>query len=213
MFTQTKLSYKYDALEPVIDAQTMEVHYTKHHQGYTHKLNMALQGHELEGDTIEQVFSQASSLSPAVRNNGGGYHNHNLFWQSMTPVKESAGQLEDLMQAKEGDPLFSLKQALDNEFGSIENFKKEFTQAAETHFGSGWSWLVKQDDGKLEIGSTQNQESPLMDDVSLQGVPLLLIDVWEHAYYLKYQNRRVDYVENFWQIINWLKIAERLAEK
>ena len=213
MFTQSPLPYEFDALEPVIDAKTMELHYSKHHQGYTQKLNQALADHSLAEADIETIFSQVSELPMAVRNNGGGYHNHLLFWQSMVPVKESSEQFRVLMQKSTDGGLSQLKQILDRDFGSIDKFKHKFSQAAETQFGSGWAWLVKQVDGKLVIGSTSNQDSPLMDDVSLQGQPLLLLDVWEHAYYLKYQNRRVDYVANFWQIVSWSKIAERLEEE
>jgi len=212
MFALPKLQYKFDALEPVIDAQTMELHYSKHHRSYTQKLNDALMKHKgLAEASIEEILGQ-KNLPLVLRNNGGGYYNHTLFWESITPSAISAAQLTELTQGSTSSQYSRLKQALDRDFKSVENFKKDFSQAAETQFGSGWAWLVEQQDGRLVVGSTPNQDSPLMVDIQLHGRPLLLLDVWEHAYYLKYQNRRVDYVANFWQIVNWIKVLERLTD-
>ena len=194
-FELPKLDYAYDALEPYIDAKTMEIHHSKHHGGYTTKLNKALEGTDYANQDIENVLKKVSDLPTAVRNNGGGYYNHNLYWKVMSP---SGG----------GSPSGDLLKALEKEFGSFENFKETFTQAALNRFGSGWAWLVN-DNGKLMVTSTPNQDNPLMDVSDPQGVPLLGIDVWEHAYYLKYQNKRADYVNAFWNIVNWDEVSAR----
>ncbi len=187
-FELPTLNYSYDALEPMIDARTMEIHHTKHHAAYTSNLNAAIAGSADEKKTIEQILT-AETLAPAVRNNGGGYYNHNLYWELLAP----GGSPE---------PQGDLKKAIVNDFGSVDAFKEAFTKAAITRFGSGWAWLVK-NDGKLLVGSTPNQDNPLMKVSDIKGIPILGIDVWEHAYYLNYQNRRPDYVEAFWKLINW----------
>ena len=194
-FELPKLSYGYAALEPYIDARTMEIHHTKHHGAYTTNLNAALQGTEWEGKTIEEIMAGISKLPVAVRNNGGGYYNHNLYWELLTPggSKEPKGALLD---------------ALSESFGSVAGFKEAFVKAALTRFGSGWAWLLLSDN-KLAVSSTPNQDNPLMDVAEVKGTPLLGIDVWEHAYYLNYQNRRPDYVEAFWNLINWDEVARR----
>ncbi|MFC2079933.1 superoxide dismutase [Bacteroidota bacterium] len=197
-FKLPELTYDYNALEPNIDARTMEIHHTKHHAAYTAKLNDAVTGSELEGKSIEELLSSISTLSVAVRNNGGGYFNHNLFWEVMSPA---GGGLP------EGD----LAAAIERDFGSFEAFKTEFNNAAATRFGSGWAWLVKLSDGKLAVTSTANQDNPLMDIADVKGTPILGLDVWEHAYYLNYQNRRPDYIGAFWNVVNWNEVASRFA--
>ncbi|AQX04570.1 superoxide dismutase [Elizabethkingia meningoseptica] len=192
-FELPKLGYAYDALEPIIDAQTMEIHYSKHHQAYVDNLNKAIAGTELEGKTIEEVIKEASD-KPAVRNNGGGHFNHTLFWEILTPGG-----------AKE--PVGKVKEAIDN-YGGFEKFKTEFAEAAKTRFGSGWAWLIKNADGSVSVGSTANQDSPITPGAGVAGTPVLGIDVWEHAYYLKYQNKRPDYVTAFFDVINWDKVEE-----
>lgn len=197
MFTLPELGYSYDALEPHIDAQTMEIHYTKHHQGYVNKLNAALEGHEdLQSKSIEELLSNLESLPKeiqgAVRNNGGGHYNHSLFWSVMAP---NAG----------GEPQGELADMINQSFGSFDNFKTEFAKAAATRFGSGWAWLVKTDSG-LEITSTANQDNPVMEGKT----PILGLDVWEHAYYLKYQNKRPDYIENWFNVVDWKAVATKL---
>jgi superoxide dismutase, Fe-Mn family len=187
-FVLPKLNFAYDALEPLIDARTMEIHHGKHHAAYTTNLNNAIAGTALENKSIDELLKGAE-LAPAVRNNGGGFYNHNLYWDILAP----GGSPEP-----EGD----LKKQIVNDFGSVDAFKEQFTKAAITRFGSGWAWLVKQD-GKLVVGSTPNQDNPLMNVSEVKGVPILGVDVWEHAYYLNYQNRRPDYVEAFWKLINW----------
>ncbi len=194
-FELTKLGYDYTALEPAIDARTMEIHHTKHHAGYTNNLNAAVTGTELEGKSIEDILSGVSKLSVAVRNNGGGYYNHNLYWEVMAPG--GSNQPEGL-----------LLDAINDSFGSVKNFQEAFVKAAVTRFGSGWAWLVLQDK-KLAVSSTPNQDNPLMDIAEVKGTPILGIDVWEHAYYLNYQNRRPDYVNAFWNLINWDEVARR----
>jgi len=194
-FQLPELNYKFDALEPYIDAKTMEIHHDKHHAAYTTNLNAALAGSASEGKTIEEIFAAISAQPIAVRNNGGGFYNHNLYWDVMAPGGA---------KLPEGD----LKKALDNTFGSYQNFKEAFTKAALTRFGSGWAWLVKQGDS-LVISSTPNQDNPLMDVAEVKGIPVLGIDVWEHAYYLNYQNRRPDYVEAFFNVVNWDEVARR----
>ncbi|MBZ4676753.1 MAG: superoxide dismutase [Anaerophaga sp.] len=195
-FELPKLDYAYDALEPYIDARTMEIHHTKHHGGYTSKLNAAIEGTDLEGKSIEELLSNVSKHSTAVRNNGGGYYNHNLFWKVMAP---DAG----------GKPEGELLAAIEKDFGSFDQFKETFNNAAATRFGSGWAWLVKQNNGKLVVGSTANQDNPLMDVSELKGTPILGLDVWEHAYYLKYQNKRPEYIDAFWNVVNWDEVAKR----
>ncbi len=194
-FELPKLEYDYSALEPHIDARTMEIHHTKHHQGYTDNLNKAVQGSNLEGKSIEEILQNVSSQSAAVRNNGGGFYNHNLYWKILAPGGSST---------PEGD----LLEALNKSFNSVENFRDAFVQAALTRFGSGWAWLVLQNN-KLVISSTPNQDNPLMDVAEVQGTPILGVDVWEHAYYLKYQNKRADYVDAFWSLINWDEVTRR----
>ena len=189
------LNYSYDALEPVIDAKTMEIHHSKHHAAYTVNFNAAVQEAAMEGKKVEELMATISTLPAAVRNNGGGYYNHNLYWEIMTP----GGAIQP-----EGD----LLKAINNSFESFDNFKATFAKAAITRFGSGWAWLVKQGDN-LVVSSTPNQDNPLMDSAEVKGTPLLCIDVWEHAYYLNYQNRRPDYVEAFWKVINWDEVAKR----
>jgi Fe-Mn family superoxide dismutase len=194
-FELPKLSYDYSALEPHIDARTMEIHHTKHHAGYTNNMNNAVAGSALEGKSIEEILKGISGHSTAVRNNGGGYYNHNLYWEVMAPGGSA-------------NPEGELLNALNESFGSIENFREAFVQAALTRFGSGWAWLVLQNN-KLVVSSTPNQDNPLMDVAEIQGTPVLGVDVWEHAYYLNYQNRRPDYVNAFWNLINWDEVARR----
>jgi superoxide dismutase, Fe-Mn family len=191
-FELPKLPYEYDALEPYIDKQTMEIHHTKHHQAYVTNLNKALEGGEGEGKSIEDLMKNISKYPMAVRNNGGGHYNHSLFW---TLMKKGGGEF----------PKGELENALNSSFGSFEQFKKQFSEAAMTRFGSGWAWLIT-NNGKLEITSTQNQDNPLMDVAEKKGNPILGLDVWEHAYYLKYQNKRAEYVENWWNVVNWEEV-------
>ncbi|MFB6320463.1 superoxide dismutase [Saccharicrinis sp. FJH54] len=188
------LGYDYSALEPHIDARTMEIHHTKHHAAYTSKLNDAVENTDLANKSIEEIFAGVSKLSPAVRNNGGGFYNHKLFWEWIAPGS-----------GKEMDA--NLKAAIDKAFGSLDKFKEEFSNAAATRFGSGWAWLVKLDNGDLVVTSTPNQDNPLMDVADVKGKPILGLDVWEHAYYLNYQNRRPDYISAFWNVVNWDKVA------
>jgi len=191
-FELPQLPYAYDALEPNIDAQTMEIHHGKHHNGYTNNLNNAIAGTDFEGKTIEEILKSCKD-NPAVRNNGGGFYNHCLFWEVMSP---NGG----------GQPTGELADAIDSSFGSMEGFKEAFSKAAATRFGSGWAWLCVKD-GSLEVCSTANQDNPLMDE-GCGGTPILGLDVWEHAYYLKYQNRRPDYINAFFNVINWDKVSE-----
>jgi len=194
-FQLPELTYAYDALAPHIDARTMEIHHSKHHKGYTTKLNNAIEGTALEGKSINEILSDVSQHSAAVRNNGGGYFNHSLFWSIMSP---NGG----------GEPTGDLAEAINESFDSFEDFKTQFSKAAATQFGSGWAWLgVK--DGKLCVSSTPNQDNPLMDVVDCPCTPILGIDVWEHAYYLNYQNRRPDYIEAFFNVVDWGKVSER----
>lgn len=192
-----ELPYAYDALEPYIDAQTMELHYSKHHKGYFTKFMAAAEGTELVNTPMEKIFAEISKHSEGVRNNGGGYYNHALFWENMTPEQQG-------MPAE-------LKAAIEKDFDSVEAFKNEFGKAAKTRFGSGWAWLLVDKDGSLKVSSTPNQDNPLMDIAEQKGTPLLALDVWEHAYYLHYQNRRADYVDNFWNIVNWSVVNNRLV--
>ncbi len=196
-FELPKLDYAYDALEPHIDARTMEIHHTKHHAGYTNNLNAAIKDTDLSGKSIEQLLSTISKLPVAVRNNGGGFFNHQLFWKVMSP---KGG----------GNPQGEVLQAIEKNFGSFDQFKEKFNHAAATRFGSGWAWLVLQDNHKLVISSTPNQDNPLMDLAEVKGKPILGLDVWEHAYYLKYQNRRPEYIGAFWNVVNWDEVAARL---
>jgi len=197
-FELVTLPYAYDALEPYVDKQTMEIHHSKHHQAYVNNFNNALAGTDLEGKSFEEIFAVVSKYAPAVRNNGGGVWNHNLFWSIMGP---NAG----------GAPKGKLAEAINAAFGSFDEFKKLFSNAAATRFGSGWAWLVVSG-GKLVVASTPNQDNPLMDVAEVKGSPILTLDVWEHSYYLKYQNRRPEYIENWWNVVNWSKVEE-LYEK
>jgi Fe-Mn family superoxide dismutase len=190
-----ELPYDFNALEPYIDAQTMELHYTKHHQGYFNNFMKAADGTELLETPLEEIFATVSQQSDAVRNNGGGLYNHTLFWENMTPSQAEIPA--------------ELKQVIDNDFGSVDAFKEEFGTAAKTRFGSGWAWLAVGSDGKLFVTSTPNQDNPLMDVADKKGTPILGLDVWEHAYYLHYQNRRAEYVDNFWNIVNWEVVKNR----
>jgi len=196
-FTLAPLPYAYDALETYIDAQTMQIHHGKHHQAYVDNLNKAIDGTSNADATLEDLVARAGSISPAVRNNGGGHWNHTFFWESMAPA------------GKGGNPSAALAKAIDTAFGSFESFKEKFAQAGMTRFGSGWAWLLQLADGSLAISSTPNQDNPLMDIAEVKGTPILGVDVWEHAYYLKYQNRRADYLSAFWNVVNWNKVSER----
>ncbi|RKE78800.1 superoxide dismutase [Chryseobacterium sp. AG363] len=192
-FELPKLGYAYDALEPTIDARTMEIHHTKHHQAYIDNLNKAIEGTELAGKTIEEIC-QTGTDKPAVRNNGGGHFNHTLFWEILTP----GGSKE---------PVGNVKTAIEN-YGGLDKFKTDFSEAAKTRFGSGWAWLIKNADGSVSVSSTPNQDNPLMPVADVKGTPVLGLDVWEHAYYLNYQNRRPDYVSAFFDVVNWDKVEE-----
>jgi Fe-Mn family superoxide dismutase len=200
-FTLAPLPYAHDALEPYIDTLTMQIHHGKHHQAYVDNLNKAVAGTENENKTLEELVAVAGSISPAVRNNGGGHWNHTFFWESL----KNPG-LTDVVNAPSG----KLADAINETFGSFDAFKEKFAAAGMTRFGSGWAWLLVKD-GKLEISSTPNQDNPLMDVAEVKGTPVLGVDVWEHAYYLKYQNRRADYLNAFWNVVNWDKVAERLG--
>jgi len=196
-FELPKLPYAYDALEPHIDAQTMEIHHSRHHNAYTTNLNAAIAGTELEGKTIEEILKNLDMTKAAVRNNGGGFYNHNLFWEVMSP---NGG----------GEPTGELAAAITTTFGSFEAFKDAFSKAGAGQFGSGWAWLCVKD-GKLEVCGTPNQDNPLMPGVTCGGTPILGMDVWEHAYYLKYQNKRPDYINAFFNVINWNEVAKRYS--
>lgn len=198
-FELPKLKYSFDALEPHIDAKTMEVHHGKHHAAYTNKLNDAIKGTDMEGKTIENILENLDMSNSAVRNNGGGYYNHNLFWEIMSP---DGG----------GKPEGEVASAIDSAFGSFDAFKEEFSKAAAGQFGSGWAWLCVKDGGKLEICSTPNQDNPLMPETGCSGTPILGLDVWEHAYYLNYQNRRPEYIDAFWNVVNWQEVSSRYAK-
>lgn len=202
-FELPALPYAFDALEPNIDARTMEIHHGKHHAAYTNNLNAALAGTENEGKSIESILANISKLSPAIRNNGGGYYNHNLFWTIMSP--------DGSPTPAEGTEIHA---AITADLGGFDNFKKEFSAAGATRFGSGWAWLSVGEDGKLFVSSSPNQDNPLMDVAEKKGTPILGMDVWEHAYYLNYQNRRPDYIEAFYNVINWEEVNRRyLAAK
>ena len=196
-FKLPSLPYAADALEPHIDAKIMEIHHGKHHNGYTGKLNAAIEGTVLEGKSIEEILGNLDMSNAAIRNNGGGYYNHCLFWEIMGP---DAGEMSS-----------ELSDAIEAAFGSFDAFKDAFSKAAATQFGSGWAWLCVHSDGKLEVCSTPNQDNPLMKDVSCGGTPILGLDVWEHAYYLNYQNRRPDYIEAFFKVVNWSEVSKRYA--
>ncbi|SFW72200.1 superoxide dismutase [Chitinophaga sancti] len=194
-FTLPSLPYATDALEPHIDKQTMEIHHGKHHQAYVDNLNKAIAGTENEHKSLEELVAVAGTLSPAIRNNGGGHWNHSFFWTILAP---NAG----------GEPTGKLADAIKSTFGSFEEFKEKFNAAGTTRFGSGWAWLLVKG-GKLEVSSTPNQDNPLMDVAEVKGTPILGCDVWEHAYYLKYQNRRPDYLKAFWNVVNWDAVSKR----
>ncbi len=191
------LPYAYDALEPYIDARTMEIHYDKHHRTYFNNLVNAIKGTPLENTPVTEIFTSISKQPDAVRNNGGGYYNHNFFWQSLAP--------------KSSGPSVELNVAFTKYFGSFEKFREGFSNAAKTRFGSGWAWLYINSDKALAVGNTPNQDNTLMDISTIKGTPLLTIDVWEHAYYLKYQNKRADYIEAFWSVVNWEEVNKRYA--
>ncbi len=197
-FELPKLPYAYDALEPHIDARTMEIHHSKHHAAYTNNLNAAIAGTDMEGKTIENILINLDKTNAAVRNNGGGFYNHNLFWTIMSP---NGG----------GEPTGELADAIERDFGSFAEFKARFSKAGATQFGSGWAFLCVQKGGKLDICGTPNQDNPLMPGVGCGGTPILAMDVWEHAYYLHYQNRRPDYIEAFFNVINWSEVSRRYA--
>ena len=197
-FTLPQLDYAYDALEPHIDSRTMEIHHSKHHQGYTNKLNAAIEGTNQESKNIRQILTDLDMNNMSLRNNAGGYFNHNLFWEIMNPNNKTEMSNE-------------LSSAIDDSFGNFDNFCASFSNAAATRFGSGWAWLCVKD-GKLEICSTSNQDNPLMPSIGCGGTPILGIDVWEHAYYLNYQNRRPDYVSAFFNVINWGVVSEKFIQ-
>ena len=197
-FELPKLNYAFDALEPNIDAKTMEIHYGKHHNGYTNNLNNIISGTDNEGKSIEDILNSLDLENKGLRNNGGGYYNHNLFWEIMGP---NGG----------GEPTGEIVESINSNFGSFENFKDEFSKAAATRFGSGWAWVCAHNNGKLEICSTANQDNPLMPN-GCGGIPILCIDVWEHAYYLNYQNRRPDYINAFFNVINWEEVNKKFLQ-
>jgi Fe-Mn family superoxide dismutase len=199
-FQQQPLLYKFDALQQAIDTQTMEIHYTKHAAAYCKNLNEAYVA-ELgtQNKSLEEILGSISKYSPKMRNNGGGHYNHEMFWQCMSPNATAK-------------PIGKLSEKINTDFGSFEAFKTQFADAAKTRFGSGWAWLIKTKEGKLAIGSTANQDNPLMDVVELKGKPLLCLDVWEHAYYLRYQNKRADYITNFWNVVDWSFIEKKFME-
>jgi len=192
------LPYAYDALEPYIDARTMEIHYDRHHRAYFNNFITAIKGTNLDVSTIEQIFARVSEAGDAVRNNGGGFYNHVFFWNNLA--------------AKSAGPSPELSAALTKTFGSFDKFRETFSNAAKTRFGSGWAWLYLTADKNLAVGSTPNQDNPLMDVSAIKGIPLLTLDVWEHAYYLKYQNKRADYVDAFWNVVNWEEVSKRYQE-
>ena len=198
-FELPKLPYDYNALEPHIDARTMEIHHGKHHNGYTTNLNNAIAGTDLEGKSIEEILTGLDLANGAVRNNGGGFYNHALFWSTMSP---NGG----------GTPTGALAEAIDAAFGSFDAFKEAFSKAAATRFGSGWAWLCVHKGGKVEVCSTPNQDNPLMPEVGCEGFPILGLDVWEHAYYLNYQNRRPDYIAAFFNVVDWVAVSALYAE-
>lgn len=194
-FEQKELPYGFDALEPYIDTQTMELHFGKHHAGYTRKFSAALEQEGVASTDIKEIFSNVSQYGAGVRNNGGGYYNHSLFWNFMSP---DGG----------GEPTGDLLAAIEEAFGSFSAFKELFSEAAATQFGSGWAWLIIDEEGNLQVTNSPNQDNPLMDIAEVKGTPLLNLDVWEHAYYLNYQNRRTEYISNFWNVVNWETVAQ-----
>ena len=198
-FQLPSLPYATDALEPHIDARTMEIHHGKHHNGYTTKLNAAIEGTALDGKSIENILSGLDMNNTAVRNNGGGYYNHCLFWEVMS---SDTGEMSD-----------ELSEAINKAFGSFDGFKDAFSKAAATQFGSGWAWLCVHEDGSLDVCGTPNQDNPIMPNVGCGGTPVLGLDVWEHAYYLNYQNRRPDYIEAFFNVVNWSEVSKRYASR
>lgn len=198
-FTLAPLPYANDALEPFFDAQTMEIHHDRHHNAYVTNLNAAIAGTDLDSQSIEEILANVSKASPAVRNNGGGHYNHDLFWNILAPA------------GKGGELSGDLKAAIEAAFGSVDEFKAQFKAAATSRFGSGWAWLIVKADGSVGITSTPNQDNPLMDIAEVKGTPILGLDVWEHAYYLKYQNKRPDYVDAFWNVVSWDAVAKRFA--
>jgi superoxide dismutase, Fe-Mn family len=198
-FELPNLPYDFNALEPHIDAKTMEIHHGKHHNAYVTKLNEAVEGSDLEGKSLEELMKNISSAPTAVRNNGGGHYNHSMFWQIMSP---NGG----------GQPSGEVASAIDEKFGSFDVFKEEFEKAAATRFGSGWAWLIVDGSGNLKVTSTPNQDNPVMDVADDKGTPILGLDVWEHAYYLKYQNKRPEYISEFWNVINWDEVNRRYTE-
>ena len=197
-FTLPTLNYNLDALEPHIDARTMEIHHGKHHQAYVTNLNNAIAGTDAENASIEDICKNISKYPMAVRNNGGGHYNHSMFWSILSP---NGG----------GQPKGALADAINNTFGNFEDFKTKFNAAATTRFGSGWEWLIKNANGDLEISSTPNQDNPLMDVADVKGFPIIGLDVWEHAYYLHYQNRRPDYINAWWNVVNWDEAEKRFG--
>ena len=197
-FELPQLNYAYDALEPHIDARTMEIHHSKHHNGYTNNLNTAIAGTDLETKSIETILGGLDMSNKALRNNGGGFYNHSLFWNVMNPEGKEALSGE-------------LKDAILSAYGTFEDFKSAFSKAAATQFGSGWAWLCVHKGGEVEVCSTPNQDNPLMPGISCSGTPILGLDVWEHAYYLNYQNRRPDYIEAFFSVINWTVVEKRFS--
>jgi superoxide dismutase len=197
-FTQKALPYAYNALEPFVDAQTMEIHYSKHHAAYVKNLNTALAGTTDEKLSLNEIFAKISNLPAAVRNNGGGHYNHELFWSVLTPEKNTKMSAE-------------LEKAVNETFGSLDGLKEKLNAAGASRFGSGWAWLVVTKEGKLVVSSTPNQDNPLMDIAEVKGTPILGADVWEHAYYLKYQNKRADYLSAFWNVVNWAVVEERMV--
>ncbi len=198
-FTLPPLPYAHDALEPYIDTLTMQIHHGKHHQGYVDNLNKAVAGTPNEGKSLDELIAHAGKISVAVRNNGGGHWNHSFFWESLA---KHAGS--------HNTPSGKLADAINSAFGSFDSFKEKFNAAGAGRFGSGWAWLIVKD-SKLEVTSTPNQDNPLMDVAEVKGTPILGVDVWEHAYYLKYQNRRAEYLSAFWNVVNWKKVEERFA--
>jgi superoxide dismutase len=195
-FTQKALPYAYNALEPFVDAQTMEIHYSKHHAAYVKNLNAALTGTAAEKLSLNEIFAKVSALSPAVRNNAGGHFNHELFWSVLTPEKNTKMSTE-------------LENVINDTFGSLDKLKEKLNAAGASRFGSGWAWLVVTREGKLVVTSTANQDNPLMDVAEVKGTPIFGIDVWEHAYYLKYQNKRADYLVALWNVVNWTEVSNR----
>lgn len=197
--TFPELPYAFNALEPAIDAKTMEIHYTKHHKAYFNNFIAAIKDTPAANLDIKNIFAEMSKYPAAVRNNGGGFYNHNLFWENLGSAKT--------------EPSAALKAAIEKSFGTFDKFKEDFSNAAKKHFGSGWAWLVRGNDGQLFVSDTLNQDNPLMDLVDKKGTPLLALDVWEHAYYLNYQNRRAEYVDNFWSVVNWDTVNKRFESK